>query len=85
MYILRRESPCLFPQHHSAQGMKVCSVLPSPSLSPPGKTATWPQSRTSSPGTLKMHVETHFYETISHTDGQLMECCAETQSNLPCV
>lgn len=69
MYIFTCESPCLSPQHHSAQGMKVCPVLPSPSLSPPGKTATSPQSRTSSPDTLKMHFKAHFYEIISRTDG----------------
>lgn len=44
--------PCLSPQRHSDQGMTVCSVRPSLFPSPPGKTATWPQSRTSSPDTL---------------------------------
>lgn len=34
------ELPCLSPQHHSDQGMKDFSVLPSLSLSLPGKTAT---------------------------------------------
>lgn len=54
-----QDLPCLSPQHHSDQEKKVCSVLPSLSLSLPGKTATWPQSKTSFPDTLHRDAQSH--------------------------
>ena len=56
---LSRDLPYLSPQHRSDQRTKVCSVLLFLSVSLQGKTATWPQSRTSSPDTLHRNVQSH--------------------------
>lgn len=45
--------PCLSPQRRSDQETPAYSALPPLSLSLPGKTATWLQSRTSFPDTLQ--------------------------------
>lgn len=55
----RQDSPCLSPQRRSDQRTEVCSVLPFLSLALQGKTATWPQNRTSFPDTLHRNAQTH--------------------------
>ncbi len=45
-------SPCLSLHRRTGQGIRLYSDRPL-FLSPPDKTAIWPQSRTTSPGTLE--------------------------------
>lgn len=50
---LKSQLPFLSPLHHSCLERQLCSGSPHGFLSPPGKTATWLQSKTSAPDILK--------------------------------